>query len=578
MNRKIVLQNSITLLGKRGLKYLCFAILAAIGIAVVELSISIIIQLLLGSFNFISTPNKIFNYEIPKISLNKVTMLLLVVAIVRFGVQLTTTQTAAFLKDYILLKLKRNYVYRILFDENIKDKNPSTINFTLAEVFTKSSEFVLNFTHFIFMFMQSLFIFLLLFLVAWKEAIVATTGISLIGITIIYINKKVSLFAKQVPNEQKIVNEGIEKIARNFLFIKLMRKREDEFNVTSNALKNYSTKSVSANFFSNLSAQTGPFLGIFLLVFIIIISYSVWHTNSVVLLSFIYLLARFVQSLSILSGYFGNAVIYYPQYKLSLDSINSEDFFRISKENNSKISFFGPIKNTKSTENQKQNSITVSDKIDSPDITIKEVTFSYPNSNPLFKNLNLNISKGAQIGLIGSSGTGKSTILMLMTGILKPNEGEVIIGGLPAWEYISRNETRIGYVGPEPFLIKGTLKENLSYGLSRKVSDNEIIEALQLVSLSDVLNEKGLDYMLDENFAGLSAGQKQRICLARSILNKPSLMILDEATANLDETNELIIAKALSNIKNSCTTIIVSHRYGILTYADEIIDIKNIIK
>ncbi|WP_158996756.1 ATP-binding cassette domain-containing protein [Pigmentibacter ruber] len=578
MNKKIVLQNSITLLGKRGLKYLCFAILAAIGIAVVELSISIIIQLLLGSFNFISTPNKIFNYEIPKISLNKVTILLLVVAIVRFAVQLTTTQTAAFLKDYILLKLKRNYVYRILFDENIKDKNPSTINFTLAEVFTKSSEFVLNFTHFIFMFMQSLFIFFLLFLVAWKEAIVATTGISIIGITIIYINKKVSLFAKQVPNEQKIVNEGIEKIARNFLFIKLMRKREDEFNVTSNALKNYSTKSVSANFFSNLSAQTGPFLGIFLLVFIIIISYSVWHTNSVVLLSFIYLLARFVQSLSILSGYFGNAVIYYPQYKLSLDSINSEDFFHISKENNSKISFFGPIKNTKSSENQKQNSITVSDKIDSPDITIKEVTFSYPNSNPLFKNLNLNISKGAQIGLIGSSGTGKSTILMLMTGILKPNEGEVIIGGLPAWEYISRNETRIGYVGPEPFLIKGTLKENLSYGLSRKVSDNEIIEALQLVSLSDILNEKGLDYMLDENFAGLSAGQKQRICLARSILNKPSLMILDEATANLDETNELLIAKVLSNIKNSCTTIIVSHRYGILTYADEIIDIKNIIK
>ncbi|WGL58967.1 ABC transporter ATP-binding protein [Pigmentibacter sp. JX0631] len=578
MNRNLVLQNSITLLGKRGIKYLCFAILAAIGIAIVELSISIIIQLLLGSFDFISTPNKIFSYEIPRISLNKITLLLLVVAIVRFGVQLTTTQTAAFLKDHVLLKLKRNYVYRILFDENIKDKNPSTINFTLAEVFTKSSEFVLNFTHFIFMFMQSLFLFLLLFLVAWKEAFIATTGITLIGLTIIYINKKVSLFAKQVPREQKIVNEGIEKIARNFLFIKLMKKREDEFKVTSNALKNYSTKSVSANFFSNLSAQTAPFLGIFLLVFIIIISYSVWHTNSVVLLSFIYLLARFVQSLSILSGYFGNAVIFYPQFKLSLDSINSKNFFQLSKENNSKISFFGPIKNTKSVEQENQKLVVTSDKIDTPDITIKEVTFSYPNSIPLFKNLNLNISKGSQIGLIGSSGTGKSTILMLMTGILKPSEGEISIGGLPAWEYISKNETRIGYVGPEPFLIKGTLRENLSYGLSRKVTDNELIEALHLVSLGDVLNEKGLNYKLDENFAGLSAGQKQRICLARSILNKPSLMILDEATANLDETNELIIAKVLSSIKNSCTTIIVSHRYGILTYADKIIDIKNIIK
>lgn len=421
MIRKFIVQNSLNLLGNRGVKYLCFAMAAAIGIAVVELCISIIIQLLLGSFNFINSPNKIFNYELPKLSLNKVTLLLLVVASIRFAVQLTTTQTAAFLKDYVLLRLKRNYLYRILFDENMKDKNPSSINFTLAEVFSKSSEFVLNFTHFIFMLMQSLFLFLLLFLVAWKEAFIATTGISLIGLTIIFINKKVSLFAKQVPKEQKTVNEGIEKIARNFLFIKLMKKREDEYKLTCNALKNYSTKSISANFFSNLSAQTGPFLGIFLLVFIILISYSVWHTNSVVLLSFIYLLARFVQSLSILTGYFGNAIIFYPQYKLSLDSMQNENFATITKDYNSKITFFGPYKDTKVAVEVENKFDLILPNIDSPNIIIKDVTFSYPNSNPLFKNLNLNIKKGSQVGLVGSSGTGKSTILLLMTGILKPN-------------------------------------------------------------------------------------------------------------------------------------------------------------
>lgn len=577
MIRNFVIQNSLVLLGRRGLKYLCCAMIAAIGIAIVELCISVIIQLLLGSFNFINTPNKFFGYELPILSINTVTMLLLIVAVIRFSVQLITTQTAAFLKDYTLLRLKKHYLYLILFDDNLKDKNPSSINFTLAEVFPKSSEFMLNITHFIFMMMQSLFLFALLFLVAWKEAILATSGIFLIGIAIIFINKNVSSFAKQVPKEQKKVNEGIEKIARNFLFIKLMKKREDEYQATCSALKNYSTKSVSANFFSNLSAQTGPFLGIFLLVFIILISYSVWQTNSVVLLSFIYLLARFVQSLSISTGYFGNSVIFYPQYLLALETAVNNNFALITKDLHSKISFFGPYKENNSIQKIQKNFDFISAKIETPEIIIKDVTFSYPNSTPLFKNLNLNIAKGKQVGLIGSSGTGKSTILMLMTGILKPNSGKISIGGLPAWEYISQKETRIGYVGPEPFLIKGTLKDNLNYGLSRAATDAEIIDVLNLVSLGELLKDKGLHYSLNENFSGLSAGQKQRVCLARAILNKPSLLILDEATANLDEVNELIIAKALNNIKTTCTTIIVSHRYGILSYADEIIDIKNII-
>lgn len=577
MDTKAILKNSLNLLGRRGIKYLSFAIVAAMGIAVVELCISFIIQLLLTSFGFFNSNFKFFNYELPKLSIYFVSSLLIIVAVIRFSVQLTTTQTAAFLRDYVLLRLKKNSLYRILFEDDIHEKSSSTMNFKLSEIFSKSSEFVLNITHFIFMFVQSTFLFLMLFVIAWKEAIVATTGIGLIGLAILYINKNVSRFAKQVPHQQKKLNEGIEKIARNYLFIKLMKKREDEFNSFCDALKEYSSKSVSANFYSNLSAQTGPFLGIILLVIIIIISHNIWHTSSVVLLSFIYLLARFVQGLSILTGYFGNANIYFPQYKLSLESISNSDFKNITKESLVKITFFGPYKNPESTTKEIKLDEVTQTKIESPEITLHDVTFSYPKSSPLFKKINLTINKGSQVGLIGSSGTGKSTILMLMTGILQPNSGKIQIDGIPAWEYISKKEARIGYVGPEPYLIKGNLKENLCYGLSRYVSEEEIMETLKLVSLQDLINDKGLTYKIGENHSGLSAGQKQRVCLARAILNKPSLLILDEATANLDEKNESLIADALKNIKKSCTTIIVSHRYGILAFADEIIDMKNII-
>ncbi|MBX9837914.1 ATP-binding cassette domain-containing protein [Silvanigrella sp.] len=577
MDTKAILKNSLNLLGRRGVKYLCIAIIAAMGIALVELCISFIIQLLLTSFGFFDNKFKFFGYELPKLSIYFVSSALVIVAIIRFSVQLTTTQTAAFLRDYVLLRLKKNSLYRILYEDDVHEKSSSNINFKLSEVFSKSSEFVLNFTHFIFMFVQSTFLFLMLFIIAWKEAIVATTGIAIIGLAIIYINKNVSRFAKQVPLQQKKLNEGIEKIARNYLFIKLMKKREDEFNSFCDSLKEYSSKSVSANFYSNLSAQTGPFLGIFLLVIIIIISNNIWHTSSVVLLSFIYLLARFVQGLSILTGYFGNSNIFFPQYKLSLESISNSDFKKINKESHLKITFFGPYKDPLDTNKEKKIDSVILSKIESPEIILQNVTFSYPKSTPLFKNINITINKGSQVGLIGSSGTGKSTILMLMTGILQPNSGKIQIDGVPAWEYISKKEARIGYVGPEPYLIKGDLKENLCYGLSRQVNEEEIMETLKLVSLQDFVLEKGLSYKIGENHTGLSAGQKQRVCLARAILNKPSLLILDEATANLDEKNESLIADALKNIKLSCTTIIVSHRYGILAFADEIIDMKNII-
>lgn len=107
LDRKFLIKNSLKLLGRRGAKYLAFAMLAAMGIAIVELCISIIIQLLLISFGFLDSNYKIFNYQLPKLSIYTVGTCLIIVAIFRFLVQLSTTQTAAFLRDYVLLRLKK---------------------------------------------------------------------------------------------------------------------------------------------------------------------------------------------------------------------------------------------------------------------------------------------------------------------------------------------------------------------------------------------------------------------------------------------------------------------------------------
>ncbi|WP_186645585.1 ATP-binding cassette domain-containing protein [Fluviispira vulneris] len=575
MKKIFLIKETVKLLGSRGIKYLIFAIFSSIGIAIIELSMSIIIQLLLISFGLLSVEVKVLSFSIPNISLLNISIILIVIAIIRFIVQLTTTQTASFLKEYLFLKLRRFSIYRILYDSSDEVKNSSAINFKISELYSKSGDFIAFFTSALCMLVQSAILLCILYIVAWKEAIIATIGVGLIGLIVFKINNLVAKNAKQVPAQQIKLNEGIEKISRNFLFIKLMKKRDEEYSEITEALKEYSAKSTSAYFYSNLATQTGPFLGILLLVCIISISIGLFHTNGATLISFIYLLSRFVQSLSIFSGYFGNANTFFPQYKLSLMSINS-NFKIASKESTDRIHLNGYRRKSKKIVPNNFMANKKSEFQISPTITFSNVTFAYPNSLPIFENLNMTFEKGSQIGLIGASGTGKSTLLFLLTGLLQPISGKASIDNMPPWEYVSQKNIRIGYVGAEPFLIKGTIKDNLCYGISKEINDRDIIDILNKVSLTKIIEEKGLSYEIAEDQSGLSAGQKQRICLARALLNEPALLILDEATANLDEENEFLIAKILAEIKTKCTTVIVSHRAGILKFADKIIDLKSL--
>lgn len=576
---KKFIQLSIKLLGPRGLKWIFIGLVASVGIALVELLVSIVIQLLLISFGFLSN-SQIIGYlrVLPQpLPIYLVTSLLCFTAVIRFIVQLTSTQTGVFVKDLVNYRLKQNGVAQMLFSESQDFRRASAVNFNIGEVFVKSSEFTFNAILFLSMSVQSLFLFAIMFILAWKESIVAFFGILVIGFCVLSVNKKVSKFAKLIPKEQKILNEGIEKIARNYIFIKLMKKRQEEYNGISNALTEYSSKSIRANFFSNFTAQMGPFLGILLLVCIILVSQGLWHSKPLVLISFIYLLARFVQSLSILTGYFGNCTIFLPQFLLGLESVANESFVSNCIDRDYKVTYTGKKSLRKKTSNHSLLKQLNPEPLRSPEINFENMSFSYGESKEIFSNINIKIDAGTQVGIIGPSGTGKSTLLMLLTGILKPTKGIITIDHIPAHEYVSLEEIRIGYVGAEPFLIQGSLKDNLCYGLSRPVSHEEILSVLRMVSLDQLVEEKGLNYKIAEDQSGVSAGQKQRLCLARAILNKPSLLILDEATANLDEGNERQVAEILNSLKGQCTTIIVSHRPGILVYVNKIIEMKDFI-
>ncbi len=161
----------------------------------------------------------------------------------------------------------------------------------------------------------------------------------------------------------------------------------------------------------------------------------------------------------------------------------------------------------------------------------------------------------------GESGSGKSTLLSLILGMYQPVSGQITINGFEINSIRDYLYERIAYVGPDPYLIKGTLRENLLYGNSTYLDDKKLIETLKLVQCETLLNSlpDGLNTILNEA-AKLSTGQKQRLAIAKALLRHPKLLIMDESTANLDHKTEKEIIDNLKNILGSITSVIVSHK------------------
>jgi ABC-type bacteriocin/lantibiotic exporter with double-glycine peptidase domain len=208
-----------------------------------------------------------------------------------------------------------------------------------------------------------------------------------------------------------------------------------------------------------------------------------------------------------------------------------------------------------------------------PSVIVTDVCFGYSGRQAqLIRRLSFSIAGGGQLGIVGPSGCGKSTLLALLLGLMPPTEGTIHINNLPPQDFFRDRSNRVGYVGADAFLIEGSLRANLVYGhpAPESVTDEDCWLALKRVLLGDLVAglPGGLSYAVAEDGSGLSAGQQQRLCLARALLGDPLVLILDEATANLDSETEHEIANCLKSLKGRCTTIIVSHRDGVLIHSD----------
>jgi ATP-binding cassette subfamily B protein len=216
-------------------------------------------------------------------------------------------------------------------------------------------------------------------------------------------------------------------------------------------------------------------------------------------------------------------------------------------------------------------------RIDKGLIELKSITYKYPDTTKkVFDSLSLTIQPGQRVGLVGHSGSGKSTITRLLLRFMDIEDGDILIDGQDI-RHITQDDLRsnIAYVPQEPMLFHRSLKDNIGYGLD-KPTDEQIHEAAKLAYADEFIRQMPEDYdtLVGERGVKLSGGEKQRVAIARAMLTDSPVLILDEATSALDSKSEKLITKALDKLMENRTTLVIAHRLSTIRKLDRIIVLR----
>jgi ATP-binding cassette, subfamily B, bacterial PglK len=209
------------------------------------------------------------------------------------------------------------------------------------------------------------------------------------------------------------------------------------------------------------------------------------------------------------------------------------------------------------------------------ELHLDEVTFRYPSRHePALRDVTFGIKASESFGIVGPTGSGKSTLLDVILGMLEPERGTISLDGKPLSEVRDAWQRSIGYVPQDVYLVDDTLRANVALGwYGDEIDDPQVREAIHLAGLDDVVAglPKGIATIVGERGVRLSGGQRQRVGLARALYTRPSVLVLDEATSNLDQATEQRIVDTLAELQGGVTMIVVTHRQASVRYCDRLL-------
>jgi ATP-binding cassette subfamily C protein LapB len=214
----------------------------------------------------------------------------------------------------------------------------------------------------------------------------------------------------------------------------------------------------------------------------------------------------------------------------------------------------------------------------SGDIEFKNVTFGFePTGSPLISNLSIKIPAGQKVAIVGKMGSGKSTVIKLIAGLLKPTAGSVLVDGIDV-NQLEKDDLRsnIGIMLQDTWLFSGSIKENIQMGML-EFDDEHILNISQISGADDFIstNPSGYDFIIQERGVGLSGGQRQSINLARSLLHDPAIILLDEPTSAMDQAAEKKVVSNLNEFSTGKTMLMITHRNPIFAIVDRVLVFEN---
>jgi len=211
------------------------------------------------------------------------------------------------------------------------------------------------------------------------------------------------------------------------------------------------------------------------------------------------------------------------------------------------------------------------------DVEFKGVSFSYEKGKEVVHDISFKADRGSVTALVGSSGSGKSTLASLVSSFINPDSGVILIDGNDISK-VSLNSFRsqLGVVLQDDFLFEGTIRDNILFPRPNS-SEEQVLEAVKAAYVNEFTDrfDDGLDTLIGERGVKLSGGQRQRIAIARAVLANPRILILDEATSNLDTESESLIQKSLADLMKGRTTFVIAHRLSTIRQANQILVIEH---